>query len=431
MKSLNILVVGQSARDHALVATLARSPLLGALHVAPGNPSMEPFATRHAVVETDFDGLVELALQLKIDLVVVAFEDLLVNGIAEHLQAAGITCLGPSAAAAQIEGSKAFAKQVMHSAGVPTPASSLHTDLPSARVAIADLSEPVVIKADGLAGGRGAFICATHAEAIEVAASLLEGDVFGGAGTTVIVEEFVTGHEASLMVLCDGEHLLPLPAVRDFKRLRDNDLGPNTGGMGACSPPPSVTQGQIDEAIDIVVRPAVREMARRGTPFQGVLYAGVMMTDRGPLALEYNCRFGNPETQVLVRLLDSDLLDLLYRTATHALEGASVRTRSGAAVGVCIASAHYPELEVEAAPVEVLGMAAAAAVEGVEVFAGPTDLDFRSESVHARGGRVCTVTAVGETMEQASERAYEACSHIRLQGASFRRDIGVGEPALR
>lgn len=422
---LTVLVVGCGARDHALAWKIAQSPLLGQLHAAPGNPAMESIATCHPQVEqTDFAALVDLAVSIRADLVVVAFENLLVGGLADQLAAAGILCVGPSGAAAQIEGSKAFSKQLMLDAGIPTPFSSTHPELEAALAAIDRLDAPVVVKADGLAGGCGAFVCETHEEARAVARDLMEGDRLGASGSTIIVEQFVVGDEASVMVLADGSDCVPLPAIRDYKRLADNDEGPNTGGMGACSPS-AVPAEQIREAVDTIVRPALAEMARRGTPYRGLLYAGVMFTDQGPLALEFNCRFGNPETQVMMRLLESDLLDLLHRAATGRLAGHSAQARDCAAVGVCIGAPNYPDKDLEDKPFDVEGVAVAQQHEGVEVFMGPFAGSISVEHpLAALGGRLATVTATGRTRAEAAARAYAAADRIVFPGKRMRRDVG-------
>jgi phosphoribosylamine--glycine ligase len=427
---LRVLVIGGGGRDHALCAALATSPRCGELHAAPGNVGIARIATCHEVELDDLDAMVDLAVRLGPDLVVIGAEDLLVAGLASCMAERGLTCLGPTREAAQLEGSKLFAKELMEQAGVATPPWRSCTDLESAERAIDELGGAVAVKADGLAAGCGAFVCRDRDHALDVARQLLVDRIFGDAGARIVVEQLVVGAEASVMALVDGDRVVPLPAARDYKRLGDGDSGPNTGGMGAHAPSTDLGGAEAASLAVDVIGPVVHELARRGTPFRGVVYAGVMLTDDGPLVLEYNCRFGNPETQALVRVLgERDLLDLLVRAATGDLAGVDAVEAHGAAVAVCVAAGSYPELQLEPAPVLVSGLRAAAAVPGVELYVGLAAAGASDDEVLALGGRVVTVSAWGEDFPEAVERAYEAAAHIDVAGGRrVRSDIGA--PAL-
>ncbi len=431
-RDLVVLVIGGGGRDHALCSAFAASPRCRELHAAPGNAGIARIGTCHALDLADYDAMVELAVRLRPDLVVVGAEDLLVAGVASRIQAAGITCLGPTLQAARLEGSKLFSKQLMERAGVPTPAWRACTDMDSVEVAIADLGGAVAVKADGLAAGCGAFVCPTPERAREAARALLEDRIFGDAGACVIVEQLVDGNEASVMAIVDGSTVVPLPAARDYKRLLDGDAGPNTGGMGAHVPSTDLDSVDAAQLARDVIQPIVDELATAGTPFRGVIYAGVMLTSDGPRVLEYNCRFGNPETQALVRVAvagGADLLDLLHRAAAGSLDGIDAVEANGAALAVCIASASYPDLQLEPEPVLVHGLDAARAIPGVEVFVGLATEGASSDELHALGGRVVTISAWAERFDEAIERAYAAADAIDVEsGRRMRLDIGA--PAI-
>lgn len=426
---LRVLIVGGGGRDHALAHALAQSPLLGELHAAPGNAGMARIATCHPVRFDDRAGIVEIARALDVDLAIVGAEDLLVAGLASELEAAGVPCLGPSRAAARLEGSKIFAKELMERGGVPTPPWEACSDVEQAYAAIDRLGGAVAVKADGLAAGLGAFVCPTPALARAAVDALMVERRFGASGDRVVVERLVQGDEVSVMAVVDGTHVVPLPAARDYKRLGDGDAGPNTGGMGAHAPSTDIDFDAAADVAHAVIQPIIDQLAVDGTPFRGVVYAGVMLTDSGPQVLEYNCRFGNPETQALVRVLDADLLDLLHRAAVGSLEGVDDVAVEGAAVAVCIAAEHYPELQLEPVPVRVNGLDRARAVPGVELFYGLGDaVAGTSDAIDAAGGRVITVSAWAEDAATAVERAYAAADLIRLDGRHLRRDIG--QPAV-
>jgi phosphoribosylamine--glycine ligase len=429
---LRVLVIGGGGRDHALCHAIATSPRLAELHAAPGNAGMADLATCHPhVALDDYDAMLAVARDMAADLVIIGAEDLLVDGLASRFADAGFTCLGPSREAAQLEGSKVFSKQLMEAAGVPTPPWRRCDDVASAHRAIEELGGAVAVKADGLAAGCGAFVCPTVELAHAAVHELMVDRRFGASGATVIVEQLVDGEEASVMALVDGERIVPLPAARDYKRLGTGDRGPNTGGMGAHAPSTDVDEDAAAALARATIQPVIDQLREAGTPFRGVVYAGVMLTSDGPRVLEYNCRFGNPETQALVRVLgDVDLLDLLQRAATGRLEGVDDVRSNGAAVSVCVAAEHYPELQLEPAPVLVTGLDAAGQVPGVELFIGLASrtASGASDELLALGGRVVTVSAWGTDFTEAIERAYEAAEQIQVAGRQLRRDIG--EPAL-
>ena len=399
---MNVLVVGSGGREHALAWKLAQSPRLGELHAAPGNPGIAELGLCHPVRAGDAEGLLGLCRSQRIDLVVIGPEAPLVAGIGDRLRRAGVAVFGPSAAAARIEGSKSFAKDVMRAAGVPTAA---ELDAPRA---------PCVVKADGLAAGKGVFVCRTQAE---VDAALPRAKAFGGE---VVVEELLEGEEVSVFALTDGAGALALPPAQDAKRLLDGDGGPNTGGMGSYSPVPLLEADDVEEIVEAVHRPVIEELARRGAPFVGLLYAGLMLTEDGPRVLEFNCRFGDPETQAILPRLEGDLLAALEGSASGSLEVASLRAEVQAAVTVVLASPGYPEA---AEPgIEIRGIEAARAAGALVFHAGTALRDGRLVSA---GGRVLNVTALGTTCAEARERAYEAVALIDLPGALYRRDIAL------
>jgi phosphoribosylamine---glycine ligase len=399
---MNVLVVGSGGREHALAWKLAQSADLGELHAAPGNPGIARHATCHPVRAEDAESLLGLCRQCGIDLVVIGPEAPLVSGVADDLRHGGVTVFGPSGAAAMIEGSKSFAKDVMKSAGVPT-----------ARELVEPVA-PCVIKADGLAAGKGVFVCRTDAE-VEAAWPRAQA-----LGDRVVVEELLEGEEVSLFALCDGAAAVALPAAQDAKRLRDGDEGPNTGGMGAYAPVPFLSARDREELVEAVHGPVLEELAKRGSPFVGLLYAGLMLTEDGARTLEFNCRFGDPETQAILPLLEGDLLDALAGAAGGDLAGASVDVADGAAATVVLAAQGYPDApEVGGA---LSGLEEAEAAGGLVFHAGTA---LRDGALLSAGGRVLNVTAVGPSLTDAREQAYAALDHIRLDGAQFRTDIGA------
>ena len=417
---MRVLLVGSGGREHALAWALARSPLLGELHAAPGNPGIGTLARLHPVPVSDLEGLTRLAAELAADLVVVGPEAPLVAGLVDRLSAAGIAAFGPSAAAAQIEGSKAFAKSVMAAAGVPTARFAVCDTVSAAHAAIAEADGGVVVKADGLAAGKGVVVCSSTREAHAAVAAALVDERFGAAGRRVLIEERLEGPEVSLLALCDGEHVLPLAPARDYKRAGDGDRGPNTGGMGCISPVPGVDDDMVSDILARVHRPVVNELARRGAPFHGCLYAGLMLTADGPKVIEFNARFGDPETQAILPRTGGDVLALLARCAGGNLAGADAGVDEGACVSVVVASRGYPDAPELGDPIG--GVEQAEEVEGVTVFHAGTAAD--GPGLVTSGGRVLNVTAVGADFETARRRAYAGVDLIRIAGSHHRSDIG-------
>ncbi len=399
---MQVLVVGSGAREHALAWRLAQSPGLTELHAAPGNPGIAALGRCHPVRADDAEGLLSLALALEADLVVIGPEGPLVAGVADELRMNGIPVFGPSAEAARIEGSKSFAKDVMRAAGIP-----IAETLSVARA-------PCVVKADGLASGKGVFVCHTPGEVEE---ALHAVTAFGGA---FVIEELLEGEEVSLFALSDGSRAMPFGAAQDFKRIGEGDTGPNTGGMGAYSPVPWF--GDEDELVAQIHQPVIDELARRGSPFQGCLFAGLMITADGPKVLEFNARFGDPETQVLMPRLEGDLLQLLFACAVGNLAGSETTMRPDAAVTVVLAAPDYPARSDYAGAV-IEGIAAAEQADAL-VFHGGTAV--RDGTVVTSGGRILSVTANGSSVADARDRAYAAVDLISFDGVQFRRDIARG-----
>jgi phosphoribosylamine--glycine ligase len=419
---MRILVVGGGGREHAIVRSLARSRHELELLCAPGNAGIAEDARCLEISAEDVEGIVAAARQETVDLVLVGPEAPLVAGVVGALEDSGVAAFGPSAEAARIEGSKVYAKELMREAGVPTAS---HTVLRSREEALENLargSYPAVLKADGLAAGKGVIICADEREAREAVDAFFVDRRFGEAAATVVLEEHLEGEELSLLALCDGEHVVVLAPAQDYKRIGDGDHGPNTGGMGSYSPVPGFDDATVDEIADAVHRPVVELMSRRGAPYHGVLYAGLMITGAGPKVLEFNCRFGDPETQAVLPRLRSDLVDLcLAAREPGGLAGTNADFADDWAVTVVLASAGYPASSSKGDVIR--GVEDAVALEGVEVLhAGTARSD--GELVTA-GGRVLNVTALGPTPAAARERAYEAARLISFDGMQMRSDIAA------
>ncbi len=417
---MKILVVGSGAREHALCWSIAASPLCDALYCAPGNAGIAREATCVPIQAMDLDGIVEFARTNAIDFVVVGPEDPLVSGLVDRLDAAGIKSFGPNAAAAALEGSKNFTKELCARYDIPTAGFKHFTALEPALAHVREQGAPIVIKADGLAAGKGVTVAMTLAEAEAALIAALRDDAFGAAGSEVIVEEFMEGEEASFFALVDGATALPLVGAQDHKRVGDGDTGPNTGGMGAYSPAPVLDQAMADRVMAEIIKPTVEGMASEGTPFQGVLYAGLMITEAGPRLIEYNARFGDPECQVLMARLKSDILPALIACHDGQLSNVDLRWDDGAAICVVMATKGYPGAYGKGSIIN--GIASAEADSAITVFHAGT---ARKEdgALTANGGRVLGVTAVGADIAAARDRAYEAVGRIDWPNGFCRGDI--------
>ncbi|TMK95885.1 MAG: phosphoribosylamine--glycine ligase [Actinobacteria bacterium] len=399
LAAVKLLLLGSGGREHALAWRLAQSPRLDELHAAPGNPGIAALGDCHPVRAEDAEAVVELARSLAVDLVVVGPEAPLVAGVADELRHGGIAVFGPSADAARIEGSKSFAKEIMRAAGVAAAAT-----MPVAR-------PPCVVKADGLASGKGVHVCRTEQE---LEAGLRATAALGGP---VVIEELLEGEEVSVFALTDGARTIALPVAQDFKRIGDGDTGPNTGGMGAYAPVDGVDP---EELLDLVHRPVLDELARRGTPFVGALFAGLMLTEDGPRVLEFNCRFGDPETQSVLPILEDDLLEALVAAATGDLSGIELRASDRAAVTVVLAAGSYPEGRDAGSPIEGIEEAER---EGALVFQAGTAV--RDGRLVTNGGRILSVTATGDSVPDARSGVYAAVERISFPGARYRRDVAA------
>jgi phosphoribosylamine--glycine ligase len=417
---MRILVVGGGGREHALCWAIWASPLCDALYCAPGNAGIAELATCVPVAAEDVEGIVELAREERIDLVVIGPEAPLVAGLADRLEAAGIPAFGPTAAAAQLEGSKVFMKQLSREHGIPTADFAVFTDLDEARAFIRAKGAPLVVKADGLAAGKGVTVAETVEEALAAVNSMLHERVFGAAGARIVIEDCVSGEEVSLFALVDGTHVLPLGSAQDHKRVGEGDTGPNTGGMGAYSPAPVLTPALESQAFDTIVRPAVAAMAARGTPFKGVLFAGLMITAQGLRLLEFNVRFGDPECQALLVRLKSDILPALIAARDGVLDHFDLRWREECSLCVVMAAKGYPGAYEKGS--EIRGLERAREVPNVTVFHAGTKLE--DGCILGVGGRVLGVTALAPTIAEAQRLAYQAVDLIDWPQGFCRRDIG-------
>lgn len=418
---MKVLLVGGGGREHALAWALSGSGLLSKLWVAPGNAGIAELAECVAIGAEDVAGLVAFAWARAVDLVVVGPEAPLTLGLADACAEAGLRCFGPSAAAARLEGSKAFTREVTTAAGVPGAEWARFTEADAARDHVRRKGAPIVVKADGLAAGKGVVVAATLEEAEQAIAEIMEDRVHGAAGAEILIEECLMGQEVSFFALCDGTTALPMAAAQDHKRVGDGDTGPNTGGMGAYSPPPAFTPEVEAQVMDRIIRPTLAEMARRGTPFRGVLFAGLMLTADGPRLIEFNVRFGDPECQVLMLRLQSDLLAALLAACDGELDRFALRWSREAAMVVVMAARGYPGAYRKGSVIE--GLEQAAQVPGAQVFHAGTARDAQGNLV-ASGGRVLGVSASGATLQEARDAAYAAVDAVRWPEGFCRRDIG-------
>jgi len=424
---VRVLLVGGGGREHALAWKLAQSPRLGRLVAAPGNPGVARHAECVAVRDDEIDDLVALAKRESADLVVVGPELPLSLGLADRLRAAGLAVFGPSQAAARLESSKVFSKDLMARYGIPTARFKIFQDAAAARRFCREWGAPLVVKADGLAAGKGAIVCLTLDDADRAIRLCLEEGAFGSAGRTVVVEEFMEGEEASFFVVTDGTSALPFQAAQDHKTIFDGDRGPNTGGMGAYSPAPVMDATTDRRVMDEIVTPTIAAMAKEGAPYAGVLYVGLMITKDGPRVVEFNCRFGDPECQAILPRLDEDILPVFDAVARGRGLPASLRWRPESSVCVVLASRGYPAAPKVGDPIS--GLDDAGALPGVNVFHAGTAR--RDGGLVTAGGRVLGVQALGPDIRSAVARAYEAVGRIRFDGMQWRSDIGqraVGRP---
>ncbi len=421
---MRVLVVGGGGREHALCWAISASPLCDALYCAPGNPGIAQVATCLPTSAEDIPGLVALAQTEKIDFVVVGPEAPLVAGLVDALAAVGIKAFGPTAAAARLEGSKAFMKDFFARHNVPTAAYGRFTDLTKAKAFATEKGAPIVVKADGLAAGKGVIICQSVSEAHAAIDSMMTEKVFGAAGNEVVIEEFLEGEEASFFAMVDGTTALPLVAAQDHKAVGDGDTGPNTGGMGAYSPTPAVDDAMAARIMREVIEPTVRGLKAEGCPFKGVLFAGIMITKNGPKTLEFNVRFGDPECEVLMMRLKSDLLPALIAAVDGQLQNFDLRWYDDTALTVIMAANGYPGTPQKGTVID--GLDDAAALEDVQIFHAGTKAETRGDQsvITAHGGRVLAVTAVGKSVRDAQTRAYQAVDKIKWPGGFCRRDIG-------
>jgi len=419
---MNILIVGGGGREHALAWKAAQSPLADTVYVAPGNAgtALEPDIENVAIEATDIPRLVEFARANEVGLTIVGPEQPLVAGIVDAFRAAGLRCFGPSKAAAQLEGSKAFSKDFLARHHIPTAAYGVFTDINAATDYVRRVGAPIVIKADGLAAGKGVIIAATVPEAIAAVTDMLQGNAFGDAGHRVVIEEFLRGEEASFIVMCDGKHVLPMATSQDHKARDDGDTGPNTGGMGAYSPAPVVTPAIHDRVMNEVILPTVRGMAQDGIVYTGFLYAGLMIDPAGtPKVLEFNCRFGDPETQPIMLRLRSDLVALCLAAVEGRLDSEPAEWDDRPALGVVLAAGGYPDAYAKGDAIRGLPTRDSA---DAKVFHAGTRR--QGDDIVTNGGRVLCACALGETVAAAQARAYELARGIDWRGVYYRTDIG-------
>jgi phosphoribosylamine--glycine ligase len=418
-RAMKILVIGSGGREHALCWAIAASPLTSKLYCAPGNAGISEVAECVAVDVMDFDGIVRTTREKAIDFVVIGPDNPIAEGLGDRLAREGIRHFGPSRAASELEWSKGFTKDLCQAEGIPTAAYQRFTDAEAAKAYAGEQGLPIVIKADGLALGKGVIIATTRAEASAAIDSMFAG-TFGASGRSIVVEEFLEGEEASFFALTDDTHILPFNAAQDHKRVGDGDVGPNTGGMGAYSPAPVFTAAVEQQVMDRIIRPTVEGMRKRGRPFKGVLFAGLMLTKDGPKLIEYNARFGDPETQVLMMRLKSDIVPILLAVADGKLDGVEAHFHDDAVLTVVMAAKGYPDAPQKGTVIE--GLESAKAIPGIEVFHAGTKV--QDGKLVANGGRVLNVTARAKTVTEAQKLAYQAVDQIKWPGGFCRRDIG-------
>lgn len=416
---MNVMVVGGGGREHAIIQALRKNAEIEKIYALPGNGGIAKHAICADVKATDIPGIVAFAQNNPVDFAVVAPDDPLVLGCVDALNEIGVPCFGPNKAAAIIEGSKAFSKDLMKKYGIPTAVSETFTDLPAAAAYIEKMPVPVVVKADGLALGKGVLICETRADAVKAAASMLEGGAFGMSGAKIVVEEFLEGPEVSVLAFTDGSVVVPMVSSMDHKRALDGDRGLNTGGMGAVAPNPYYTDEIAADCMERIFLPTIRAMKNEGREFRGCLYFGLMLTKDGPKVIEYNCRFGDPETQVVLPLLKTDLLTILRATAEGRLSEIEIEfARDKFACCVVIASKGYPEKYQSGVPI-------ALPEAGENEFVYVAGAKLEDGALVSAGGRVAGLTAAGDTLEAAIAGAYALAGRVKFENGTMRRDIGA------
>lgn len=420
---MRILIVGGGGREHALAWAVSQSPHTSEVFIAPGNAGTSMVGINVPIAASDVDALLTFATNEQIDLTIVGPEQPLVAGVVDRFEAAGKAIVGPTAGAAQLEGSKAFAKAFMQAYGIPTAGHRTFesTQRQEALAYLEAKGAPIVVKASGLAAGKGAIVCMTRAEAQDALREIMEERTFGEAGDEVVIEDFMTGEEASLFALCDGKDYVLLAPAQDHKRVGEGDTGPNTGGMGAYAPAPVVTKEVLERACREVIEPTLAGMQAEGHPYKGVLYIGLMITEEGPKVVEYNCRFGDPEAQIVLPLVDGDLVEVFKAMADGTLKNVEVQNRDGAAACVVMASAGYPGAYEKGFAID--GIEQAATLEDVVVFQAGTRYT-EDGRLATNGGRVLAVAAVGHDLSSSLQRVYAGVEAISFEGAQFRRDIG-------
>ncbi len=417
---MRVLIIGSGGREHALSWKIRQGGKAERLYCAPGNGGTAAEGENVSLKDDDIDGLVAFAREHAIDLVIPGPELPLTLGVTDAMKQAGIHCFGPDRWCARLEGSKSFAKSIMERAGVPTAACGIFDNIEEARAFLREKGAPIVIKADGLAAGKGVVVARSEAEA-EEALDQIMGGAFGKAGHRVVIEEFLEGEEVSLLAFCSGETALPLPSAQDHKAVFDGDTGPNTGGMGAYSPAPILPDTELERMADIAIRPILRELAAQGHPFTGILYAGLMMTPKGPKVLEYNVRFGDPECQPLLMRLENDLIDIMNVCIDGRLGEVKLSIRPESALGVVVAAAGYPGSYPKGMLIE--GLEKADALPDTKVFQAGTRRE--AGKTFSSGGRVLCVTALGPSLAEAQKHAYEAVALVRMDKSQHRTDIGA------
>ena len=418
---MNILVVGGGGREHAIAYSLSKSPLTKKLIVAPGNPGIETFAECYPIAADDIDGQCRLAKDMKADIVFIGPEIPLVLGLKNKLSEIGINAFGPSKEAAQLEGSKTFSRNFCKRYNIPQPNFKYCSDLNTAKDQIELLNGYCVVKADGLAAGKGVVVCDTVNEAIEASTQMLEDNKFGDAGKSILIEERITGIEASVFAVSDGNTAIVLGTAQDHKRAYDNDQGPNTGGMGAISPAPALNEELNKNIFNNIIMPTINGMRSDGIPYEGILYAGVMLTDQGPKVIEFNCRFGDPETQVVLPRLSTDLVEIVHNTVTNNLENTSIDLIDNTAITVVIASKGYPGTFKKG--IELPSLNNLNKQDDILIFHSGTAKND-NENLISSGGRVFSVTAIGDNVQDCRQKAYKAVEEINWNKGFYRRDIG-------